>query len=44
MSDWRTIEIYATFIQITGELEVVRPDRVSDAVNRFVQRFSDAVK
>jgi hypothetical protein len=35
MSDWRTIEVYSTFIQITGELEIVRPDRVSDAVNRF---------
>jgi hypothetical protein len=35
MSDWRTIEVYSTFIQVTGELEIVRPDRVSDAVNRF---------
>jgi hypothetical protein len=35
VSDWRTLEIYATFIQVTGELEIVRPDRVSDAVNRF---------
>jgi hypothetical protein len=35
MSDWRTIEIYSTFIQVTGELEIVRPDRVSDTVNRF---------
>ena len=35
MSDWRTIEIYSTFIQVTGELEIVAPDRVSDAVNRF---------
>jgi hypothetical protein len=35
MSDWRTLEIYATFIQVTGQLEIVRPDRVSDAVNRF---------
>jgi hypothetical protein len=35
MSDWRTLEIYSTFLKITGELEIVRPDRVSDAVNRF---------
>jgi hypothetical protein len=35
MSDWRTVEIYSTFIQVTGELEIVRPDRVSDTVNRF---------
>ena len=35
MSDWRTLEIYSTFIQVTGEMEIVRPDRVSDAVNRF---------
>ena len=35
MSDWRTIEIYSTFLRVTGGLEIVRPDRVSDAVNRF---------
>ncbi|MGH7722049.1 MAG: hypothetical protein ACRENL_04330 [Candidatus Dormibacteria bacterium] len=35
MSDWRTLEIYGTFIQVTGELEIVRPDRVSDSINRF---------
>ncbi|MBJ7608441.1 MAG: hypothetical protein JF887_03280 [Candidatus Dormibacteraeota bacterium] len=35
MSDWRTLEIYSTFLKVTGELEIVRPDRVSDAVNRF---------
>lgn len=35
MSERRTVEIYSTFIQITGDLEIVRPDRVSDAVNRF---------
>lgn len=35
MSDWRTLEIYATFIRITGELEIVRPDRLVDAINRF---------
>ena len=35
MSDWRTLEIYATFIKVTGDLEIVRPDRLIDAVNRF---------
>jgi hypothetical protein len=35
VSDWRTLEIYATFIKVTGELEIVRPDRLIDAVNRF---------
>lgn len=35
MNDWRTIEIYSTFLRLTGEFEIVRPDRVSDAVNRF---------
>jgi hypothetical protein len=35
MSDWRTIEIYSTFLKVTGGLEIVRPDRVSDVVNRF---------
>jgi hypothetical protein len=35
VSDWRGVEVYATFMRITGELEVVRPDRLSDSVNRF---------
>lgn len=35
MSDWRTLEIYATFIKVTGEVEIVRPDRLIDTVNRF---------
>lgn len=35
MSDWRTLEIYATFIKVTGDLEIVRPDRLIDTVNRF---------
>ena len=35
MNDWRTIEIYSTFLRITGDFEIVRPDRVSDAINRF---------
>ncbi len=35
MSHWRTLEIYAIFLRVTGDLDIVRPDRVSDAVNRF---------
>lgn len=35
MSDWRSVEIYSAFLRVTGQLEIVRPDRVSDAVNRF---------
>ena len=33
-SDWQRVEIYATFMKLTGEMEVVRPDRLSDAINR----------
>ena len=35
MSDWRAIEVYATFMKVTGEIEVIQPDRLTDAVNRF---------
>ncbi|MHB8717648.1 MAG: hypothetical protein ACYDAC_01985 [Candidatus Dormibacteria bacterium] len=35
MTDWRTLEIYSSFLRVTGELEIVRPDRLVDAVNRF---------
>ncbi len=35
MSDWRAIEVYATFVKVTGEIEVIRPDRLTDTVNRF---------
>lgn len=35
MSDWRTLEIFATFIKVTGEVQITPPDRVSDTVNRF---------
>ena len=35
MSDWRTLEIYSSFVRVTGELEIVRPDRLIDSVNRF---------
>jgi hypothetical protein len=35
MRDWRLVEIYATFMKVTGEIEVIPPDRLTDAVNRF---------
>lgn len=35
MSDWCEIEVYATFMKVVGEMEIVRPDRLSDSVNRF---------
>ncbi|HYA00778.1 MAG TPA: hypothetical protein VEK76_10565 [Candidatus Binatia bacterium] len=34
ISDWALVELYATFMKLTGELELVRPDRLSDSVNR----------
>lgn len=37
MSNWSKVEVYATFIRLSGEIEIVRPDRLSDAVNRFGQ-------
>ena len=35
MSDWWTVEVYATFMKVTGEIEVMKPDRLTDSVNRF---------
>lgn len=35
MSDWRELEIYAAFMRMTGELEVVGHERLTDSVNRF---------
>ena len=35
MSDWRGIEVFATFMKVTGEVEVIPPDRITDSVNRF---------
>lgn len=35
MSDWTRVEVYATFMKLTGEMEIVRPDRLSDSINRF---------
>jgi hypothetical protein len=35
MTGWRGVELYGTFIKITGELEVLGIDRLSDAINRY---------
>ena len=35
MSDWRALEIYATFMKVTGDLEVIGHERLTDSVNRF---------
>ena len=35
MSDWKRIELYATFIKVTGEVEVIPPERLIDSVNRY---------
>jgi hypothetical protein len=35
MSGWRALEIYATFMKVTGELEVVGHERLTDRINRF---------
>lgn len=35
MSDWCSLEIYATFMKVTGELEVIGHERLTDSVNRF---------
>ena len=35
MSGWHGVEVYGTFIKVTGELEIVGVDRLSDSVNRF---------
>lgn len=34
MSGWRRVEVYGTFVRVTGELELVGSDRFSDMVNR----------
>ncbi|MGA2283029.1 MAG: hypothetical protein ABSH07_05015 [Candidatus Dormibacteria bacterium] len=33
VSGWTQVEVYATFMKLTGEMEVARPDRLSDGVN-----------
>jgi hypothetical protein len=35
VSGWRGVEIYGAFIKLTGEMEVVGTDRLSDSINRF---------
>jgi len=35
VSGWREVEIYGTFIRLTGELEVMGAERLSDSINRF---------
>src|SRR5438270_13321974 len=35
MSGWRAVEVYGTFIKLTGELELLGAERLSDSVNRF---------
>jgi hypothetical protein len=37
VSNWTRVEVYATFLKLSGEIEVVRPDRLTDSVNRFGQ-------
>lgn len=34
VSGWRRVEIYGTFVRMTGELELTGSDRFSDTVNR----------
>ena len=40
VSRWAQVELYATFMKLTGEMEVVHPDRLSDGVNRAVRFLS----
>lgn len=34
MTYWRPVEVYASFMRVTGEIEVVPPNRLTDVVNR----------
>lgn len=34
-SRWQKVEIYATFMKLTGDIEVLAPERLSDTINRF---------
>jgi hypothetical protein len=34
MSGWRRVEVYGTFVRVTGEVELAASDRFSDTVNR----------
>ena len=40
VSGWTQVEVYATFMKLTGEMEVAHPDRLSDSVNRAGRFFS----
>jgi hypothetical protein len=35
VSGWREIEVYGAFIRVSGALEVVGAERLSDSINRF---------
>ena len=35
MSTWYPIEIYSLFIRVCGDIEVIRPLRLSDTLNRI---------
>jgi len=35
VSGWREIEVYGAFMKVTGELEIVGAERLSDSINRF---------
>jgi len=35
MSDWCELEIYSAFMRMTGQLELVGHERLTDTVNRF---------
>ena len=34
MTYWRPVEVYASFMRVSGEIEVVPPNRLTDVVNR----------
>jgi len=34
MAYWRPVEVYASFMKVSGEIEVVPPHRLTDVVNR----------
>lgn len=35
MSGWREIEVYGAFMKVSGALEVIGAERLSDGINRF---------
>jgi hypothetical protein len=34
MTHWRPVEVYASFMKVSGEIELVPPHRLTDVVNR----------